>query len=256
MSGWNGVGAAYAASYADLCAGTTQVIVQALGAGAQRTLLDVGSGTGSLAAKLAEDGWVVTGCEPEPTMRSISSMRHPNVPVICGTLPSLAFADGAFDCVTANFVLNHVNDPRRSAAEMLRVTTAGGIVIATTWTATPSLFWVSVCERAGLGPATGECLPADKDFERSCAGFGRMLQQSGWQDLTVSETHWTWHANAEVLWSSVTGGVAGAGAFFLSLDERDRRQFQLAFDELCNERVVDGTIALEHSAAVATGHAG
>jgi SAM-dependent methyltransferase len=256
VSDWNGVGAAYAASYADLCAGANVTILRMLGSSAQRTLLDIGSGTGQLAADLAREGWRVTGCEPEPTMREISRAEHPDIPVADDGLPSLGFVDGAFDCVTANFVLNHVSDPRRSAAEMRRVTAAGGVVLATTWTASPSWFWSTVRERAELRPAVSVHLSPERDFERTTTGFKRMLVESGWHTVEADEIHWTWHVSAQTLWASVAGGVAGTGSFFLSLSVRDRGRFQQAFDELCAERTVDGTIALEHSAAVATGHVG
>lgn len=256
MSGWNGVGAAYAASYGDLCAGTNRTIVGLLGAGSQRTLLDIGSGTGHLASDLAGAGWEVTGSEPESTMREISRAEHPDIPVAADALPSLSFPDGAFDCVTANFVLNHVGDPRESAVEMRRVTAAGGLLLATTWTATPSWFWTSVREHADLRPATSEQLPPEKDFERTVTGFVRMLQESGWRGVDAVETQWTWLAPTQALWASVVGGVAGPGAYFLSLDDPDRRRFQRGFEALCAERAVDGVIALDHSAAVATGHVG
>lgn len=256
MSGWDGVGAAYAASYADLCAGTNTTILQALGSAKRRTLLDIGSGTGRLAAALVGEGWRVTGCEPEPTMSEISRARHPDIPVVEDGLPSLRFADGAFDCVTANFVLNHVSDPRRSAAEMKRVTADDGVLLATTWTASPSWFWSTVRERAELCPAASEKLPPEQDFERTATGFRRMLVESGWQTVETGEIRWTWHVTVQALWASVAGGVAGPGAFFLSLDERDCGRFQAAFDELCVERATNGTIALEHSAVVAASHMG
>lgn len=256
MSTWNGVGAAYSASYDALCSGTSDAILAALGPARSRTVLDVGSGTGSLVGVLADAGWAATGSEPEDSMREIAAARHPNIGFRSGALPDLPFADAAFDAVTANFVLNHVPDPRAAAAEMARIAKPEGMLVATIWTVSPSWFWAEICERAGLSPTTGDRLPADKDFARTAAGFERMLGEGHWRAPEASELHWTWHAPREALWTSAIGGVASAGAFYLALDDDDRSRFRQAFDELCDQKAVDGAIALEHTAAVAVGRAG
>ncbi|MDF2509679.1 MAG: hypothetical protein K0Q52_3538, partial [Microbacterium sp.] len=157
MKDWAGVGEAYAASYAALCAGTFPVMRSALGAPAGRSLLDVGAGDGTLAAAWSAAGWDVTACEPEPTMRAVSRRRNPVIDAVDGALPDLPFARGAFDVVVANFVLNHVASPRTSAAELRRVTR--GAVVATTWTLSPSWLWAEITARAGVEPFAGERLP-------------------------------------------------------------------------------------------------
>ncbi|MGO2933487.1 class I SAM-dependent methyltransferase [Microbacterium sp.] len=253
MSVWSGVGAAYEVSYAGLCAGTTDAILAALGPAESRSLLDVGSGTGALGGALAVAGWNVTGCEPEPTMRAISRAQRPSVNVVDGALPSLPFADASFDAVTANFVLNHVSDPRAAAAEMARVAEPAAVLIATIWTVSPSWFWAEVCDRAGVALAARESLPADKDFDRTASGVGRMLSEGGWTAVEVTESTWTWRAPREALWASAAGGVASAGAFYLSLDDADRSRFRRAFDDLSDEKADSGAIALEHTAALAVG---
>lgn len=251
MKDWAGTGEAYASSYAALCAGTADALLDALDEPGGRTLLDVGSGAGTLAAVFADAGWSVTGCEPEATMRAVAARRHPGIEVVDGALPELPFADRAFDAVVANFVLNHVADPRASARELTRV--ASERVAATVWADSPSWLWREVCARAGLEPTAGERLPSEKDFERSVHGFGRMLRDAGWRDTTVNALTWTWHADPEALWLSAEGGVAAAGAFYGALDEADRRRFRRGFDAVCDERAVDGRLPLAHTAAVAAG---
>ncbi|MDQ0645312.1 class I SAM-dependent methyltransferase [Microbacterium murale] len=255
MKSWEGVGEAYAASYASLCAGTHDDLVRRLGPAHGRRLLDVGSGTGALAAQLADVGWSVTGCEPEPTMRAVAAREHPLLAVIDGALPVLPFAGAQFDAVTANFVLNHVPDPRAAAREITRVVQPSGVMIATIWVVSPSWFWQGVAERAGLAAPAGTGLPPDKDFERTSAGFGRMLSEGGWHAVDVSELGWTWWATADELWRSAEGGVASAGALYLSLDASERARYARAFDRLCEEHSLDGRVALDHRAAVAVGTA-
>jgi len=256
MSGWGGSGAAYARSYASLCAGTNDAIVSSLGPAASRTLLDAGSGTGTLAGALTDTGWRVTGCEPEPTMREVSQAQYPSVDVVDGALPALPFESASFDAVTANFVLNHVPDPRAAAAEAARVAAPDGVLLATIWTATPSWFWSAVYERGALEPLAGARLPESLDFDRTASGFGQMLRDGGWRDVEVSELEWTWRPAPAMLWASVTGGIASVGSSYLMLDESGRARFRRAFDSICGAHAVDGVVALDYTAAIAVGLAG
>jgi len=248
MSGWSGTGDAYAVSYAALCAGTGAQLRELAGAPLGRSLLDVGSGDGRLAGEWQDAGWQVTACEPEPSMRAAARRRHPDLVLVDGMLPTLPFEDNAFDVVSCNFVLNHVPDPRAAARELRRI--ARDAVIATTWSASPSSFWAEVTARSGLTPRAGGRLPADKDFERSAAGFERMLGDAGWHP-EVSELTWTWMPSAATLWHSVEGGVGGAGAFYAALDAASRGLFRAAFDALVAEAGVDGAVPHAQTAAIA-----
>lgn len=244
---WQGAGHAYAESYAELCAGTGEQMRRLLGAPWGQSLLDVGAGDGRLAAAWADAGWRVTACEPEQSMREVAALRHPHIPLIGGGLPELPLVDGSFDVVIANFVLNHVRDPRAGAAELRRV--ARGVVVASIWSRSPSALWAEVTDRAGLAPAPGRRLPADEDFERTPAGFERMLRDAGWRPY-VTELTWTWRPEPRTLWRSVDGGVAGAGAFYRGLSDADRRRFRDAFDAVVAERAVDGRVPMTQTAAI------
>lgn len=251
MKDWAGTGEAYSASYAPLCAGTSGALLDALGAAVGRTALDVGAGTGLVAAAFSDAGWQVTGCEPEPSMRDVALRRRPETVMVDGALPHLPFGDAAFDVVVANFVLNHVADPRESARELVRV--AAEQAAATIWTSSPTWLWREVCDRAGLIPPAGERLPPEKDFGRSREGFERMLQDAGWRRTVVSEISWTWQAAPEELWASAVGGVGAAGQFHTALDGTGRALFRKGFDLVCAERSVDGFLPLRHSAAIGVG---
>ncbi len=251
---WAGVGDAYAASYAPLCAATAEPILDALGAAEGRSLLDVGAGVGDLAVRFREEGWEVTGCEPEASMREAATHRHPGLRLASAGLPELPFADGAFDVVTANFVLNHLADPRRGARELARV--SSGRVVATIWSRSPSWFWAEVVERAGVAPAPAERLSQDKDFERTAEGFERMLADAGWAGIDAFESTWTWEVAPEALWESVRGGVAGAGAAYRGLGPADRERFRAGFEAVCAECGGNGALPLEHTAVIGVGRVG
>ncbi|WP_217183714.1 class I SAM-dependent methyltransferase [Streptomyces sp. AC495_CC817] len=250
MKAWQGVGEAYSESYAALCAGMLPVMGAALGEPRGRALLDVGAGDGRLAAAWADAGWRVTACEPEPSMRAVALRRHPGLDVVDAALPALPFADDAFDVVVANFVLNHVDSPRDGAAELRRA--SRGTVLATIWSSSPSWLWAEVVARAQLTPFVGPRLAAEEEFERTPAGFERMLRDAGFADAVVSEHVWTWEARPSALWLSVEGGVAGAGAHYASLAREERSRFRAAFEALTAERSVHGVLPLEHRALLAT----
>jgi len=245
---WSGTGEAYAASYARLCAGTGQRMRVLAGPARGRSLLDVGAGDGTLAAAWKDAGWRVTAADPEDSMRSVARRQHPWLRLVPDSLPALSFGDGAFDVVTANFVLNHLSDPRAGAAELRRV--ARQVVLASTWTASPSSLWAEITARAGLVPMSGARLAAENDFERTADGFGRMLREAGWQP-EVTELTWTWSATPEALWLSVAGGVAGAGMFYASLSAGQRRRFRRAFDDHIDALLDGGSVPLTHTAAIA-----
>lgn len=249
MKDWAGVGEAYSASYAALCAGSFSAMRDALREPHGQTLLDVGSGDGTLAAAWSDAGWKATACEPEETMRTASRRLHPRIETVEGRLPDLPFADGSFDVVVANFVLNHVASPRASAAELRRV--SRGAVVATIWTLSPSWLWAEITARAGVAPFMGSRLPDDEDFERTADGFAGALREAGLEHLEVTEIAWTWDAAPESLWRSVEGGVAGAGALYARLDPQERLRFRAAFEVVVEERSTGGAVPLEHRAALA-----
>lgn len=255
MKSWAGAGEAYALSYADLCAGTIDTVLAALGPAGGRSLLDVGAGTGELVARAVATGWATTGCEPEPTMRAVAERTHPELSFVAGALPDLPFAAASFDAVTANFVLNHVDDPRASAREMARVTGSDGVLAATIWTSSPSWFWLEVCERAGVAPATGTRLPADREFDRTAEGVAAMLTEAGWREVSSTEQTWIWQVSPEDLWTSAEGGVASAGQYYRALDRPQRARFRSGFDAACAAHARGELIPLRHSAAVAVGRA-
>lgn len=249
---WAGTGEAYDASYAALCEATADAVATAFGAPARRSLLDVGMGTGRFAVQLAAAGWAVSGCEPEASMRAVAQRQHPSLAVFDGALPELPFGTDSFDAVTANFVLNHVDDPRRSAAELARV--ARVRLAATIWLRSPSWLWVQAIERAQVSPPPAQRLAADKEFERTAAGFEGMLVDAGWRSVRVQEVSWLWRVAPEVLWGSVLGGVAGAGAAYRALDDNDRAAFERAFRSVAAEHADrSGALILEHTALLAVG---
>jgi SAM-dependent methyltransferase len=95
------------------------------------TVLDVGGGPGYFASAFAAKGWRYIGVEPDPAeMHAAGPAAHtgPGSFVRASGL-ALPFADASVDvCVSSN-VAEHVAQPWRLGAEMLRVTRPGGLAI-------------------------------------------------------------------------------------------------------------------------------
>jgi ubiquinone/menaquinone biosynthesis C-methylase UbiE len=96
----------------------------------QGRLLDVGSGDGALAARLARQGALVTGVDPAPAAIDRARAAHPDM---SWALPAedgrLRAPDASFDVVTCVHVLEHVADTQALMSEVRRVLVSGGIVL-------------------------------------------------------------------------------------------------------------------------------
>jgi ubiquinone/menaquinone biosynthesis C-methylase UbiE len=91
-------------------------------------LLDLGGGTGALAARLSDAlGVDVTVLDPSPEM--VAQMTpHPRVTAVVGTAEAMPFADGAFDACIVSDAFHHFRDQDGAVAEMRRVVRSGGAV--------------------------------------------------------------------------------------------------------------------------------
>jgi SAM-dependent methyltransferase len=73
-------------------------------------LLDVGCGTGALAARLAGLGYAVVGLDPSPGMLEVMRERAPEVEAVQGSGAELPFADGEFDLSLSVATMHHLAD--------------------------------------------------------------------------------------------------------------------------------------------------
>jgi ubiquinone/menaquinone biosynthesis C-methylase UbiE len=92
-----------------------------------RRVLDVGCGTGRLAALLAEKhGAHVCGVDPSAEMLGVAERRRtPNVEIVLGRAEELPFPDARFERAVMFLVVQHVDRPR-AFAEVARVLAPSG----------------------------------------------------------------------------------------------------------------------------------
>jgi ubiquinone/menaquinone biosynthesis C-methylase UbiE len=245
---WSGVADAYRQSFATLCAGTVDRLLSDAPDG---RLLDVGSGTGQLAARAAAAGRSVVAVDADPDMVAMSGAAVPRR-VLSASLPALPFTDGAFDAVTANFVVNHVADPRAAVRELARVTRPGGRLSLTIWPARPPAWGALVSgafTAAGVVPRASERLAPELDFERSVAGLRGLVEEAGREVVVAEELRWTWEVDPEALWAGIAGGVATVGRTFLAQPPETRAAAARAFRHAAPGQATEGLLRLPATAA-------
>jgi ubiquinone/menaquinone biosynthesis C-methylase UbiE len=111
-------------------------LAAAVDADAAMVVLDVGTGTGFVAAGLASDVGRVIGVDHSEAMLRVAHdnfarLGIDNVETMIGNLDRLPLDDRTVDATVANMVLHHAPDPLGMLTEMVRVTRAGGWVAIT-----------------------------------------------------------------------------------------------------------------------------
>lgn len=101
-------------------------------------ILDVGSGTGSLAFAIAERNYRarVLGIDPSNEYVAYASNRNPfpdRVSFEVGDAQQLRFPDGSFEAALSLLVFNFIPDPKKALSELCRVTKPGGKLSAAVW---------------------------------------------------------------------------------------------------------------------------
>lgn len=103
------------------------------------TVLDVATGTGIVACRIAGSGASVTAIDNNAEMLAQARVRAADEGVSVkwmeGTAEALPFRDPAFDLVTCQQGLQYVEDKARAVREMRRVIKPGGRCVLATWTA-------------------------------------------------------------------------------------------------------------------------
>jgi ubiquinone/menaquinone biosynthesis C-methylase UbiE len=102
-----------------------------------KRILDVGSGAGQIVRhllKYADADATITGLDLSPEMLRRARMRlnSDRPQFVSADLARLPFNDGAFDCVTCGFVLEHLPEARPGLAELARVLVPGGRMLLMT----------------------------------------------------------------------------------------------------------------------------
>ena len=139
--------------------------------------LDVGCGTGVLAARLAQAGYEMTGLDPSGGMLDVMRRRSPEVAAVEGSGDELPFPDGSFELVLTVAALHHIADPgavRRTLVEMVRVAAPGGRVVV--WDHNPrNPYWKLLMARVPQDTGEERLVPEAEVLDGLRAGGARVL---------------------------------------------------------------------------------
>jgi SAM-dependent methyltransferase len=140
--------------------------------------LDVGCGTGVLAARLAGHGFEMTGLDPSDGMLDVMRSEHPEVEAVRGSGDRLPFADGSFDLVLTVAALHHIAEPeavRATLVEMARVSRPGGRIVV--WDHNPrNPYWKHLMARVPQDDGSERLIPESEVLDGLRAGGAEPLR--------------------------------------------------------------------------------
>jgi len=106
-------------------------LLQYLGNLQNKTILDVGAGTGRLTTKLANLNGLVTALDVSEEILKVLKRKNKNIETVLGDAENLPFQDESFDIIIATFLIVHLKDPLTFFTEAHRVLNHAGILLVT-----------------------------------------------------------------------------------------------------------------------------
>ncbi len=213
-------------------------------------VLDVGSGTGSLAASVAEvaPSSRIVGIDRSEPYVTLAQARHqsPRLRFEVGDAEHLPFADASFDRTLSLLILNFVSHPQAALAEMIRVTRPGGTIAAAVWDYGEGmemlrLFWNEAAALDARADAKDERhMPLSRRGELAALWRSQHLQSVAETPLTIV-TEFTCF---EDYWSPFLQQQGPAGAHVATLSPDDRAQLESRLRRRLFGDLPDGPIAL------------
>ncbi|SES19318.1 bifunctional 2-polyprenyl-6-hydroxyphenol methylase/3-demethylubiquinol 3-O-methyltransferase UbiG [Psychrobacillus sp. OK032] len=91
-------------------------ILNAVVSSVSGTVVEFGTGTGNLTAKLIEAGISVIGIEPNTKMRHATATRFPSIKVIDGDLIEFEAGTDSIDAFVSTYVFHHLTDDEKREA--------------------------------------------------------------------------------------------------------------------------------------------
>ena len=195
-------------------------------------VLDVGSGTGSLAAAIEASmpASEVVGIDPSEGFIAYAqkNAKSNRLHFEVGDAQALKFNDGSFDNTLALLVMNFIPDHNKAIAEMRRVTRAQGTVSACVWDYGAGMqmlrfFWD---EAVSLDPAIE---PQDeRHMKLSQQGaLAELWRNAGLINikegpLSIDQAY----SSFNDYWEPFTKGAGPGGAYVVSLPEGRRQQLE------------------------------
>ncbi|SNS09202.1 Methyltransferase domain-containing protein [Sphingomonas laterariae] len=125
--GYHGAARDYVAGRPDYPAEAVDWLRDVIGARPDRTVLEVGAGTGKFIPTLQACGSTIVALEPIDEMRAQIVRDHPEIATLAGTADAIPLGDGAVDAIVCAQAFHWFATPA-ALAEMRRVLSPGGML--------------------------------------------------------------------------------------------------------------------------------
>ncbi|MGI9063808.1 MAG: class I SAM-dependent methyltransferase [Pseudonocardiaceae bacterium] len=258
QDGWSRVPEGYHRFFGPLTGRVADALLDAAAVTAGTRVLDVAAGPGYVAGRAAARGATAVGVDIAEPIVELATRLHPGLEFRCGDAQDLPFADASFTAVVANFLLPHLGDHRRAAAEMTRVLAPGARLAVSTWDVPErvAVLGVIVAAVSEAGATPPGHLPSGPPFfaYSSDDALVGLLRGAGLGEVDVRQLSFTHHiASADELWNGVLGGTVRTSALVASQPRRMQRRIRAAFDRLAGAYTVGDGLQLPVSVKIAVG---
>jgi ubiquinone/menaquinone biosynthesis C-methylase UbiE len=188
------------------------------GVEAGQRVLDVGAGTGALAAELARRELDVAAVEPAPTFVAALRARLPSVDVRQAGAEDLPWPDASFDAALAQLVVTFMSNALAGVAEMRRVVRPGGVVAVCMWDR-EGMEMLGAVNRTQRALDPNRPTPEQLTLYRTREELESLVGEGAQTELLEVESE---YAGFDELWGTVVDGAGPAGAWAKSLDDEQR----------------------------------
>jgi SAM-dependent methyltransferase len=225
-------------------------------------LLDVGCGTGSVAAAMATR-WPqrrVVGIDiAAPYVAFARAQAAPdNLAYEVADAARLPFAEKSFAGAVAQLVLNFVPNPLAALNEMRRVTVPDGRIVAAVWDFRGGLVYQRIFWDTAAGIDAGAAAARDKLFSGALALPDGLVDLFRSADLgrieRASITIRMDYASFDDYWRPLCGGQGPVGTYLAELDSDLRARIEQAVATAYRSGTPDGPRSLTATAWVTRGH--
>ncbi len=209
------------------------LLVQFAGVRDGDTVLDVGSGTGALAAAVAQraPSSRIVGIDPAAPYVALAQSRHGSVRVQfeVGDAQQMRFDRAMFDRTLSLPVVNFIPDVRKALGEMKRVTKPKGIVAAAVWDYGEGMEMLRVFWDEAVALTPTHAARDERNMPLCRRGeLAELWRAQGLQDVVEEalkiETRF---ASFDDFWTPFLEKQGPAGAYVASLSAADQESLRL-----------------------------
>jgi SAM-dependent methyltransferase len=255
-AGWQDVAVDYDKAFAELTSQAIEPLLDAVGVGRGRRLLDVATGPGYAAGAAAQRGAEVVGIDFSAVAVAQARQNHPGMDFREGDAETLSFAEDSFDAVVMNFGLLHLGRPEQALAEIYRVLSSGGRVGLTVWAATPETVGFDIILKAIQTHGNLDVpIPAGPPFFRFSdhQEFRRTLLEAGFITPTITPVPLFWRLpSTDALFTTMYNTAVRTKALLRAQSSEALLTIRQAVREACQGYEKAGVVELPMPAVLAT----